>query len=132
MLSHYLPAGVPDTPKLYISNNGMATWRQVNSRSPDPVSYILTATTDEGMVLRINIMPTVSGNITQDLSQESLNLQIGEMYRICVTANNTIGYSNMSCVESYTHTGTYIYLHVRTCMYTCTCICTCNDSRKQK
>ena len=111
---------MPVTPELYISNDGMATWSPVNSRSPDPVSYILTAMTDEGMVERINIMPTIFNNmnITQDLSE--LNLQAGEMYRICVRASNTIGYSMMSCIESYTYTGAYIYLHVHTyimCVY---------------
>ena len=130
---------MPVTPELHISNDGMATWSPVNSRSPDPVLYILTAMTDEGMVEGINIMPTIFNNmnITQDLSE--LNLQDGEMYRICVRANNTIGYSMMSCIESYTYTGAYIYLHVCThimhvYIYVYTCMymtCKCNDSRKQ-
>ena len=121
MLCTYLPAGVPDTPELFI-NDGIATWSPVNSRSPmsDPVSYILTAATDGVEVGRINQTGTsFNNNITQDLSEESLNLQDGETYMICVTVKNMIGYSMPDCVESYTHTGTFLIIHVPTC----TCIC---------
>ena len=92
-----LAAGVPDTPEIFINNDGIATWREVNSRSGESIDfYRVTATVDGMEVGGINVPPVSrDGNITQPLSD--LGLQVDQRYNICVTAKNIIGHSSPGC-----------------------------------
>lgn len=112
-----LAAGVPDTPTLFITSDGIATWREVNSRSERSVDFYLIEAIDDGLeVGKITVDPNMftstNGNITQNLSDNDLNLQVGQRYNICVTAKNNIGQSTPGCDGSYIHMeadGIYMY-----------------------